>query len=152
MPVHKPNAAETKSKQFNSTSIKACAWQTKMAEKLDNYEIENPDDEKIIETPEESQARVNLLLQNKQTALSTLYQNEIQSTNHRENFLEKLSVVHCRTDNQHDLKGKDDRADNPEGHLITLEKLLGKDGLKSYKAAIEEESKSQNFRNDVFLK
>ncbi len=65
----------------------------------------------------------------------------------REKFLEILQQV--LEDEEKDYRGD---TGNPEKDAIAIEKLLGSDGLKAYKAAIEEERNSREYRTAVFLR
>lgn len=65
----------------------------------------------------------------------------------REAFIAKLNEVLLNTKTDMTKAGK-----SPADDAIPLAKLLGNDGVQLYKKAIEEENKSREYRNAVFLK
>ena len=68
------------------------------------------------------------------------------STEHRERFHQKLQEVLADSNNLLSASG------GPADDAIKMEDLLGKDGIKLYKLAVEEERNSPAFRNATFLK
>ncbi|HVY53188.1 MAG TPA: hypothetical protein VHA13_01565, partial [Gammaproteobacteria bacterium] len=140
--------------------------------KIDSYDIEvqeeghNRKDEQgndIIESAKESHERVQALLG--ENGVNKLYEETVDNnpTTAREAFIKHL--VNILADNKNNFSTKDfsakgiianspndPRKIDPESHTITLEKLLGTEGVDLYKKAVKEERASKAFRDAVFLK
>src|SRR5579872_339381 len=112
--------------------------------KIDQYEIKDAKDTAI-----DAEARAAQILG---SGYAVLHADDKPSGDARNQFIKKLAVISARTDNEIELKVPDTRTTNPEDNLVTLEELLGPEGLKAYYAAIKEERESSAFRNAVFLK
>jgi hypothetical protein len=113
---------------------------------LDDYEIDN-------QTPDQLHARAHDILGPEGT--EKLYEGTNGTIDnpvkiHRTEFINTLPellefVPTCP------VSDSDLRITNPEKFTISLEKLLGPDGVKLYQEAIEEEHRSTAFRDAVFL-
>ncbi len=125
----------------------AADWKKQWLEKLDDYEVEHNG---TVEAPIASQARVEALLI--PTEVQALHEGTDHPSSDRkrqlliDHFVTVLTGTPGITPQQEQKRNQ-----NPDHGTITLEDLLGKEGLKLYKAAIEEERNSKSFRNAVFL-
>lgn len=96
---------------------------------IDNYQLSNNNEEKIQKLSESDE-----------TILYGRHANTVQQKEAREAFLRHLS----------DVLNNGERNDSRKKKAITLEDLLGEEGVRLYKAAIREENASHNFRKAVF--
>lgn len=139
----------------------ALKLEQQLISKIDDYEIKVSERDaagnvqKKTITPAEVEQKVDRIL-GEEIRKEILHEgvNEQPVTTAREAFIKKVMTVlqDKSTDFQLPANGTDPRKQNPKNHTITLEQLLGKEGVALYKAAIEEERKSAAFRNAVFAK
>jgi hypothetical protein len=118
---------------------------------VDNYEILHNG---IKESPVESKNRLNELLG--EPGVKKLYEGIAEprnppSTQAREKFINKLIEVINNGKEFKSTEADDKRKNDPAAYAISMEKLLDKEGVKLYKAAIEEERNSTAFRDAVLL-
>ncbi|MBF0206105.1 MAG: hypothetical protein HQK53_04375 [Oligoflexia bacterium] len=115
-------------------------------DKLGNYELDEQD--RCRKHPDQCihDADVETLL-GSAAAINKLYEdtNDPEVKTERERFV-SLVYRKCQATKS---KHYDDPNASPE--TVTLEKLIGRDGLAMYKLAIEEEKKSRAFRRAVFV-
>lgn len=104
--------------------------------KIDNYAVPGVDEPKIALNPE---------------AKALLYkgaEEKDQTKSARIRFLLYLEENYQKLQAKYPKKDPD--TVHPQNSAITLKELLGKEGVELYEAAIKEESKSRNFRDQVF--
>lgn len=133
---------EYKARKIDNFDVK------KLSELIGNYEVVREykdEDGKVfkttVETSIQSDERTQKVLGEKGYQILHEGPNPVESTEARKLYLHALQ------------KALDERKKTGDHTKpITMEKLLGKDGIKLYEAAMKEEAASKAFRNAVFLR
>ena len=141
--THIENAAVKSTEKFPTAALK---------EKIDNYEIvkseEIVENEKIVKEKEffnADEVKSNVQKYLNDSGMAILNRGTSSSKEAREKFIDHLAQ--CMND--HASKKYDPKVPK-EARTVSMSKLLGKEGVKLYKAAIKEERNSADFRAAVF--